>query len=339
MKLSDIASAIHARIENAAPDTEITGVNGIEQAVRGQLTFIHNAKYAPAAKTTQASAVIVDEKFPAISTCMLRAKNPYLAWAKTVELFYQLPQYAPGIHPTAVIHPTAKIGKDAHIAPYVVIDQDAVIGDHAVLLAHVAIYRGVTIGNNFFAHTHAVVREFCRLGHRVVLQNGAIIGSDGFGFAKEDVATDGRTRWYKIVQSGNVVIGDDVEIQAGTCIDRASIGQTSIASGAKIDNLVHIGHACTIGEDALLCAQVGLAGTTDVGNKAILAGQVGVSGHVKIGDGAVVIAQSGVPQDVPAGAMVSGAPAIDHKLWLRCCAVYPKLPEIARAVKKLSERG
>jgi UDP-3-O-[3-hydroxymyristoyl] glucosamine N-acyltransferase len=339
MKLSDIASAIHARLENAAPDTEITGVNGIEQAVRGQLTFIHNAKYAPAAKTTQASAVIVDEKFPAISTGMLRTKNPYLAWAKTVELFYQLPQYAPGIHPTAVIHATAKIGKHAHIGPYVVIDQDVVIGDHAVLLAHVAIYRGVTIGNNFFAHTHAVVREFCRLGHRVVLQNGAIIGSDGFGFAKEDAGADGRTRWCKIVQSGNVVIGDDVEIQAGTCIDRASIGQTSIASGAKIDNLVHIGHACTIGEDALLCAQVGLAGTTDVGNKAILAGQVGVSGHVKIGDGAVVIAQSGVPQDVPAGAMVSGAPAIDHKLWLRCCAVYPKLPEIARAVKKLSERG
>jgi UDP-3-O-[3-hydroxymyristoyl] glucosamine N-acyltransferase len=333
MKLADIASAVNARLENAAPDTEITGVSGIEQAAPGQLTFVHNAKYIPAAKTTRASAIIVDEKFPALSTGMLRTKNPYLAWAKAVELFYQPPVYPAAIHPTAVVHPSAKIGRDAHLGPYVVIDQDVEIGDNAVLLAHVAIYRGARIGNNFFAHTHAVVREFCRLGDNVLLQNGAIIGSDGFGFAKEDSG-----RWYRIVQSGNVVIGDDVEIQAGTCIDRASIGSTSIGRGAKIDNLVHIGHACTVGEDTLICAQVGLAGTTDVGNKVILAGQVGVSGHVKIGDGAVVIAQSGVPQDVAPGAMVSGAPAIDHRLWLRCCAAYPKLPEIAKAVRKLTER-
>lgn len=334
MNLADIAKALDARIENASPTTEITGVSGIEHAQPGQLTFVHNPKYAAAAKTTRASAVIVDEKFPAISTGMLRTNNPYLAWSKAIALFYQEPRYAPGIHPTAVVHPTAKLGHNAHLGPYVVIDEDAVIGDNAVLLAHAAIYRGVTIGNNFFAHTHAVVREFCRIGNNVVLQNAAIIGADGFGFAKDDSG-----RWHKIVQSGNVVIADDVEIQAGTCIDRASIGATSIGRGTKIDNLVHIGHACTIGEDTLLCAQVGLAGTTDVGNKVILAGQVGVSGHVKIGDGAVVIAQSGVPQDVAPGAMVSGAPAIDHKLWLRCCAAYPKLPEIAKAVRKLAERA
>jgi UDP-3-O-[3-hydroxymyristoyl] glucosamine N-acyltransferase len=333
MKLADIASAVNARLENAAPDTEISGVSGIEQAAPGQLTFVHNAKYIPAAKTTRASAVIVDEKFPALSTGMLRTKNPYLAWAKAVELFYQPPVYPPAIHPTAIVHPSAKIGRNAHLGPYVVIDQDVEIGDNAVLLAHVTIYRGAKIGKNFFAHTHAVVREFCRLGDNVLLQNGAVIGSDGFGFAKEDSG-----RWYRIVQSGNVVVGDDVDVQAGTCIDRASIGATSIGRGAKIDNLVHIGHACTVGEDTLICAQVGLAGTTDVGNKVILAGQVGVSGHVKIGDGAVVIAQSGVPQDVAPGAMVSGAPAIDHKLWLRCCAAYPKLPEIAKAVRRLTER-
>lgn len=333
MKLSDIATAIHARLENAAPDTEISGVSGIEHALAGQVTFVHNAKYAAAAKTTKASAVIVDEKFPPISTGMLRTSNPYLAWAKAVALFYQAPEYAPGVHPTAVVHPSAKIGQNAHIGAYVVIDQDVEIGAGAVLLPHVAIYRGVKIGNNFFAHTHAVVREFCRIGNRVVLQNAAVIGSDGFGFAKDDSG-----HWFKIVQSGNVIIGDDVEIQAGTCIDRASIGSSSIARGTKIDNLVHVGHSCTIGEDTLLCAQVGLAGSTEVGNSAILAGQVGVSGHVKIGDGAVVIAQSGVPQDVAPGAMVSGAPAIDHKLWLKCCAAYPKLPEIAKAVRKLSER-
>jgi UDP-3-O-[3-hydroxymyristoyl] glucosamine N-acyltransferase len=333
MKLSHIAEAIGAKIENASPDAEITGVSGIDQAAPGQLTFVHNPKYASTAKTTRASAVIVDEKFPAISTGMLRTSNPYLAWAKAVELFYQAPRYAPSIHPTAVIHPKAKIGKNAHLGPHVTVDEDVEIGDNAVLLAHVAIYRGVKIGHNFFAHTHSVVREFCQIGDNVLLQNAVIIGSDGFGFAK-----DNSGHWHKIVQSGNVVIASDVEIQAGTCIDRANVGQTSIGRGTKIDNLVHIGHACTIGEDTLLCAQVGLAGTTEVGSKAILAGQVGVSGHVRIGNGAIAIAQSGIPHDVPDGAMVSGAPAIDHKLWLKCCAIYPRLPEIAKAVRKLSEQ-
>ena len=333
MKLADIAAALNARLDNASPTTEITGVSGIEHAAAGQLTFVSNPKYNVAAKTTKASAVIVSESFPAISTGMLRSKNPYLAWAKAIELFYQPPRYAPGIHPTASIHPTAKIGQHAHIGPYVAIDEHAVIGDHATLLAHVVIYRGATIGRHFFAHAHAVVREFCQLGDNVLLQNGAVVGSDGFGFAKDDAA-----HWHKIVQSGNVVVESDAEIQANSCIDRASIGETRIGRGAKIDNMVHVGHSCTIGHDTLLCAQVGLAGTTDVGNNVILAGQVGVSGHVKIGDGAIAIAQSGIPQDVPAGAMVSGAPAIDHRLWLKCCAAYAKLPEIAKAVRKLSER-
>jgi UDP-3-O-[3-hydroxymyristoyl] glucosamine N-acyltransferase len=333
MKLADIATALHARLDNASPDTEITAVAGIEQAGPGQLTFVSNPKYNAAAKTTKASAVIVAEDFPAISTGMLRSNNPYLAWAKAIELFYQPPSYAPGIHPTAVVHPQAKLGKNTHLGPYVVIDEDVVIGDNAVLLAHVVIYRGVTIGNNFFAHAHAVVREFCHLADNVVLQNGAVIGTDGFGFAKDDEA-----HWHKIIQSGNVVIESDVEIQANTCIDRASIGETRIGRGTKIDNLVQVGHSCTVGHDTLLISQVGLAGTTDVGNNVILAGQVGVSGHVKIGDGAIAIAQSGIPHDVPAGAMVSGAPAIDHRLWLKCCAAYAKLPEIAKAVRKLSER-
>src|SRR5580658_7446679 len=332
MKLSDIAAALNARLENAPPGTEITAVAAIEQALPGQLTFVSNPKYNAAAKTTQASAVIVSEAFPAISTGMLRSQNPYLAWAKAIELFYHPPAYAPGIHPTAVVSPKAKLGKNAHIGPYVVIDDDVVLGDNAVLLAHAVVYRGVTIGHNFFAHAHAVVREFCQLGDNVLLQNGAVIGCDGFGFAKDDAG-----HWHKIVQSGNVVIEGDAELQANTCIDRASIGETRIGQGAKIDNLVHVGHSCTVGHDTLLCAQVGLAGTTDIGNNVILAGQVGVSGHVKIGDGAVAIAQSGIPHDVAAGAMVSGAPALDHRLWLKCCAAYAKLPEIAKAVRKLSE--
>ena len=333
MKLSQLSQALGTKIENGSPDTEIQGVAGIEQAGPGQLTFVSNPKYAAAARTTKASAVIVAEDFPAITTAMLRSNNPYLAWAKALALFHQPPHYAPGIHSTAVVHPTAKIGKNAHLSPYVVVDEGVEIGDNAVLLAHVVIYQGAKIGSNFFAHAHAMVREFCELGDNVLLQNGAIIGSDGFGFAKDDVG-----HWHKIVQPGKVVIENDVEVQANACIDRASVGETRIARGAKIDNMVHIGHSCTIGEDTLLCAQVGLAGTTNVGKNVILAGQVGVAGHCTVGDGVIAIAQSGIPHDVPAGKMISGAPAIDFKLWLKCSAIYPRLPEIAKAVRKLSER-
>jgi UDP-3-O-[3-hydroxymyristoyl] glucosamine N-acyltransferase len=332
MKLSEIASRLGARLENGSPDTEISGVAGIEEAGEHQLTFIANRKYAAAARTTRASAVIVSEDFPAGATTVLRSKNPYLAFARALEFFYRPPEYAPGIHATAVVHPSAKIGSGAHIGPYVVIDEDVVIGDRAVMLAHVVIYRGARIGKNFFAHAHAVVREHCRLGDSVLLQNGAIVGADGFGFAKDDAG-----KWHKIVQSGPAVLDNDVEVQANACIDRASIGETHVAAGAKIDNLVQVGHGSSVGENTLLCAQVGLAGSTEVGNDVILAGQVGVAGHCKIGDGAIATAQSGIPNDVPAKAVVSGYPAIDNKLWLRCVAVFNRLPEIARALRSRSE--
>jgi UDP-3-O-[3-hydroxymyristoyl] glucosamine N-acyltransferase len=319
---------LNVSLENGSPDTEITGVAGIEEATNGQITFVANPKYAAAARSTQASAVIVAEDFPAIPRAMLRSKNPYFTFAKALELFYQPPQYAPEVHPTAIIHPSAKIGGNAHIGPYVVINEDVEIGDNAVLLAHVVIYRGVKIGDNFFAHAHAVVREHCRVGHNVVLQNGVVIGADGFGFAKDDSG-----RWHKIVQSGPAVVEDDVEVQANACIDRASVGETHVSRGTKIDNLVQVGHGSRVGENALLCAQVGLAGSTEIGKNVILAGQVGVAGHCKIGDGAIATAQSGIPNDVPAGAVVSGYPAIDNKLWLRCSALFNKLPEIAKALR------
>jgi len=331
MKLSEIASALGARLENGSPDTEINGVAGIEVAGPGQVTFLSNPKYAALARTTKASAVIVAEDFPALSTAMLRSRNPYLDFARALEFFYQPPCYPPGIHPTAVVHDSAKIkiGSGTHIGPYVVIHEDVQIGSGAVLLAHVVIYRGAQIGNNFLAHSHAVVREFCKIGNNVVLQNGVIVGGDGFGFAK-----DSSGHWHKIVQSGPVIIDDDVEIQANACVDRASVGETRISRGAKIDNLVQVGHGSKVGEHTLLCAQAGLAGSTDVGKNVILAGQVGVAGHCKIGDGAVATAQSGIPNDVPAGAVVSGYPAIDNKLWLRCVAVFNHLPEIAKQLRK-----
>jgi UDP-3-O-[3-hydroxymyristoyl] glucosamine N-acyltransferase len=227
-----------------------------------------------------------------------------------------------------VIHRTAKIGREAHIGPYGVIGENVEIGDHAVLVAHVVIYRGVRIGDNFFAHANVVVRENCRIGNNVLLQNGVIIGSDGFGFAKTREA-----RWHKIPQPAAVTIEDDVEVQANSCIDRASVGETRIRRGVKIDNLVQVGHGSQVGEDALLCSQVGIAGSTEIGKRVILTGQVGVVGHCKVGDDAIVTPQSGVANDVAAGALVSGAPAVDHKLWLKYSAVLPRLPEIARAVR------
>jgi UDP-3-O-[3-hydroxymyristoyl] glucosamine N-acyltransferase len=274
--------------------------------------------------------VLVDEDFPAISAVTLRTQNPYLAFAHAVGLFYQAPSYPPGIHPTAVIHSTAKIGKDCHVGAYTVVEANVQIGDHAVLLSHVVIYPDAQIGDRFFAHAHAVVREGCRLGDDVTLQNGAVIGGDGFGFAK-----NGDGRWQKIPQSGPAILGDRVEVQTNACVDRASVGETRVASGAKIDNLVQVGHGSTVGENTLLCAQVGLAGSTHVGRDAILAGQAGVAGHCSIGDGAIVTAQSGVANDVDAGKTVSGYPAIDNRLWLRCSAVYNRLPEIAKLLRSL----
>lgn len=332
MKLAEIASLLGAILENGDPDTEITGVAGVEEASHGEITFVANPKYAAAAKTTAASAVIVAEDFPAIPTGMLRSKNPYLAFARAIDLFYQSPAYEAGVHPTAVIAPTARIGKNAHIAAYVVIGEDVEIGDDAVLLPHVVVYRGARIGSHFFAHAHAVVREYCTLGDHVILQNGAIVGCDGFGFARDG------DHWEKITQSGPTVLESDVEVQANSCVDRASVGETRIGRGVKIDNLVQVGHGSAVAEHTLLCAQVGLAGSTAVGKNVILAGQVGVAGHCNIGDGVVVTAQSGTHGDIPAGAMVSGSPAFDHKEWLRAVAIFNKLPELAKTVRSIMAR-
>jgi UDP-3-O-[3-hydroxymyristoyl] glucosamine N-acyltransferase len=206
------------------------------------------------------------------------------------------------------------------------------IGRNAVLHSFVAVYRGAHIGDDFFAHAHSCVREDCRLGDRVLLHNGVVVGSDGFGFARES-----NGQWHKMRQAGITVIGDDVEIQAHSAIDRATIGQTQIGRGTKIDNLVQVGHACKVGEDTLLCGQVGLAGTTRVGNRCILAGQVGAAGHLTIGDGATLTAQSGVPTDVPAGAVYSGYPAMDSLAWRKSVSVFSRLPQLQKELRELRE--
>lgn len=328
MKLAELARALDADL-HGDPDHSITGVAGIEEAGTEHVTFVANPKYSALARSTRAGAVIVAPDFPEITAATLRTGNPYLAFAKAIQLYYHEPEYAPGIHPTAVIHPTAKIGRDAHIAAYAVVSEGAVIGDHATLLPHVVIYPHAIIGDHFFAHAHSIVREHCRVGNHVLLQNGAIIGSDGFGFAKDDAGV-----WQKIVQSGPAILEDSVEVQANSCIDRASVGETRIGEGVKIDNLAQIGHGSKIGANSLVCAQVGLAGSSETGKNVILAGQAGIAGHCKLGDGVIMTAQSGVSHDVPAGKMISGSPAFDNRQWLRATAVFARLPDIIKQLQR-----
>jgi len=329
MKLSEIAARLGCRLDGNG-GLEITGIAGLEQAGPGDLAFLSNPRYASLLKTTKAAAVIVAEKVDTGGRPALRSENPYLTFAQAAELFYQPPRPAPGIHPLAAVAPTARIGADASIGPFVSVGDHVEIGDRAVLHPHVCIYAGARIGHDFQAHSHAVVREFCRIGDRVILQNGAIIGSDGYGFAKR---ADGSH--YKIVQAGIVVLEDDVEVQAHSCIDRATVGETRICRGAKIDNLVQVGHACHVGEDALLCSQVGLAGSSHLGKRVLMAGQAALAGHLTVGDDAIITAQSATSHDVEPGKMISGSPAFDNKKWLRAVAAFERLPEILKAVRRL----
>ncbi len=333
MKLSDLADRF-SLVLDGDPDREITGVAALDEARATDISFLSNPRYAPKLKTTRAGAVIVGKKTDRPEGLnVLRAVDPYLAFARVLEAFYQPPVPPAGIHPTAVIDPTARVGRDVAIGPYVVVGPDATIGDRVTIQAHCVVYPGACIADDVVMQSHCVVREFVRIGARSRLQNHVTVGSDGFGYAKTPEGT-----WYKIVQSGTVVIEEDVEIGAGTQIDRASIGETRIRRGTKIDNLVQIGHGSDVGEDTLLCAQVGLAGSTRVGNRVTLAGQVGVAGHLEIGDGAIATAQTGIPNSVEPGKIVSGYPAIDNRDWLRSSAVFHRLPELQKTIHRLQAR-
>ncbi len=332
MNLGELASRLGAELRGNA-NLEVTGVKGIEEAGPTEVTFVANPRYAVLARSTHAAAVIVEPGFQEIGAATLRIANPYLAFARALGYFYRAPGYAPGIHPTAVIDPTAEIGEATHIGPYVVIGPDAHIGACSTLLSHVVIYAGVRVGWNFFAHAHAVVRENCTLGDHVTLENGAIVGGDGFGFAKNESG-----RWEKIPQSGPVRIGNWVDVQSNATIDRSTVGATEIGDGTKVDNLVQIGHGSRIGQNTLLCAQTGLAGSSVVGNNVILAGQVGIAGHCTVGDGAILTAQSAVSHDVPPGKMISGSPGFDNRVWLRAAALFQRLPELAKRIAQLESR-
>ncbi len=329
MRLAEIANRLGCELRGDG-NVEIRGVAPIEEAEPGTLTFVANPRYRGFLQSTRASAVILSSAEPEVALSSLRAGDPYLAFAAAIELFYVPPPMASGIHPTAVIAASARLGSGAAVGPFCVIGDEVAIGDGARLDAHVVIYPQTRIGNDFRAYAHVVVRERVSIGDRVTLHSGCVIGGDGFGYV---LGPDGRAR--KIVQAGSVTIGDDVEIGANTTIDRAAVGATVIERGAKLDNLVMVAHGCRIGEGSALAAQVGLSGSTRVGRFVRIGGQAGAAGHLSIGDGAQVAAQSGVPNDVPAGTTVGGYPAVEMSLWRRMSAASARLPELFRRVRKL----
>jgi UDP-3-O-[3-hydroxymyristoyl] glucosamine N-acyltransferase len=330
--LRDLAARLGCELRGD-PDVEITGVAGMEQAGPTEITFLANPKYAPKLRHTQAAAVLVSEPLKEPTPASLVSRNPYHDFARALALFYQPPRPAPGIDPQASIARTARIGEGASIGAFAVVGEHASIGRNAILHPHVVIYPGAEIGDDFCAHSHSVVREYCRVGNRVILQNGVVVGGDGYGFAKTAEGTH-----FKIVQSGVTVIEDDVEIQSLSSVDRASVGETRVQRGAKIDSLVQVGHGCVIGEDNIICAQTGLAGSSILGKNVLLAGQVGISGHLTIHDNAVIYAQSGIGGDVKEGAVMSGSPAFDAREWLRAITAFQKLPELLKTVRQLEKR-
>jgi UDP-3-O-[3-hydroxymyristoyl] glucosamine N-acyltransferase len=332
MKLHDLATKLGCSLQGDGA-IEITGVSGLEQAGPTELTFLANPKYAPKVKHSRAAAILVSQPLPESSPVSLVSTNPYHDFARALALFYQPPQPPVGIHPHAFVAATARIGEGASIGPYAVVGEHVSIGRNAVLHPHVVIYEGAQIGDDFYAHSQAVVREYCRIGNRVILQNGVVIGGDGYGFAKTSEGTH-----FKIVQSGVTVIEDDVEIQTLSSIDRATVGETRVKRGAKIDSLVQVGHASVVGEDNIICAQTGLAGSSILGKDVLLAGQVGISGHLTIHDHAIIYAQSGIGGDVKEGAVMSGSPAFDSRDWLRAITAFPKLPDLLKTVRQLEKR-
>lgn len=331
MKLHDIAARLGCRLDGDG-DLDIRRVTGLEDAGPGDLTFFSNPRYTAALRQTTASAVILGDAAEA-PCAMLRSRQPYVDFARALELFADPWRPPPGIHPLAHVADDATVAADASIGPFVAVGARARIGGRSIVHAHVTIGREAVIGEDCVIHARVSIRERVRLGDRVVVQDGAVIGSDGYGFAR---AADGTH--YKIPQNGGVVIEDDVEIGANTAIDRPAVGETRIGAGSKLDNLVQIAHGVKVGERVLLAGQVGIAGSTTIEDGVVLAGQVGVAGHITVGKGVMATAQTGIPNSVEAGAFVSGYPAIDNRDWLKSSAVFRKLPELRKAVADLARR-
>lgn len=332
MKLSEIAKLTRGKISQGDPEIEITGAAGLDIAGAGEITFLANPKYTPQIRTTRASAIFLNEKtvIERKDIAVIRSDDPYLAYTRTLRAFYPQSDLRPTVHNSAIIDPSADIHPEVEIHANVVIGAQCKIARGVRIYANATIYDGVVIGEGCVIHSGVSIRENCVIGSNCIIHNNSTIGSDGFGYARDE-----NRRWLKIPQVGRVIIEDDVEIGANTAIDRASVGETRIRRGAKIDNLVQIGHSCIVGEDSLICAQTGLAGSSVIGNRVILAGQVGIAGHLTVGDDAVITAKSATSHDVEPGKVISGIPAFENKEWLRAVAVFRRLREMERAVAQL----
>lgn len=319
----------------------ITGVASLESAGPGQLAFYANPRYKAALLKTRAAAVIISEDDSGLvpsHAAKLVAAQPYVAFAKASAIFHRELPVKPGVHERAVVAESAMVDRSAAICAGAVVGEDAVIGEGTILHPGAVVLASARVGRFCVLWPGAVVRERCILGDRVILQPNAVIGSDGFGFAF-DLQGDGEGPLHrKVPQSGIVRIEDDVEIGASSCVDRATLGETVIGRGAKIDNLVQVAHNVKVGPLSLLVAQSGVSGSTELGQGVILAGQVGVIGHLKLGDGVRVGAQSGVSRDLADGETVSGSPAIAHRDWLRMVAALPKVPALLRELRQLAAR-
>lgn len=333
MHIQELARRLNAQVESAL-DLEITGVATIEEADAADVTFLANFKYIPKLTACRAGAILVANDFcSAVPIPVLRVNNPYLAFAEAIAIFYPQPSLAAGIHPTAVLGEGVVIGQNVKIGAYAVIGDQVELGNDVTIYPHCVIYDRAVIGTGSILHSQVVIREQVRLGERVIVQNGAVIGGDGYGFVPLPDGT-----FHKILQAGTVILEDDVEVQANTSIDRATIGSTQIGQGTKIDSLVQIGHGSKVGKHTLLCGQVGLAGSTRVGNHVILAGQVGAGGHLTIGDRVVAAAKTGITHSIPAGRQVGGYPAIPQSLWLRVMTELKNLPNLARRLRSLEKK-
>ncbi len=332
MRLADIAARVGGTLDGDGT-VEVHGVSSIEEPIAGTLTFLADAKHANRVAGLDVAAILLPHDGPAVALPAVRVTNPYLAFVELVEVFHPPVPIEPGIHPTAVIATTARLGANASIGPHAVVGDGVVVGADCVLHAGVVVYPRVTIGARFTAHARAVVREDVRIGDRVTLHAGVVIGSDGFGYLPDAAGI------RKIPQVGTVVIEDDVEIGANTTIDRATFGDTIIRRGTKIDNLVIVAHGCRIGPHCLLAAQVGLAGGTTLGTGVMLGGQVGSAGHLTVGDGVKVAAQSGIHGDLDGGGTYGGYPAVEIRQWRRAMAALAKLPALLRRVRRLERRA
>jgi len=329
MKLRNLAGRLRCELRGDG-EIEVTGVASLEEAMPGTLTFLADRRLAGKLETTRASAVVLASDAPEVALPSLRAAHPYMTFVAAVELLHPpSPRPAPGVHASATIASTARLGPGASVGPHVVVGERVTLGRNATLHPNVTIYDDVTIGDDFTAYAGVVVREGSRIGARVVLHAGAVVGSDGFGFLP---LPDGNR---KIPQIGRVVLEDDVELGANATVDRAALGATVIGRGTKLDNLVMVAHGCRVGPDCLVAAQVGLSGGTRLGAGVMLGGQVGTAGHQTIGDGAQVAAKSGVHGDVPARAVFAGYPAVEVRVWRRAASALNRLPELLRRLRRV----